>query len=150
MGLGLQVGSPTVTADNTVAPDGTTTAELITRTTTATTYWGQTGIAKAAVEDTYTLSCYAKKSVGNYFVLHLQGTYPNGRANAIFNLDDGTFTTPLLGSAFSNNSATMTAVGNGFYRCSLTCTTDTATQVTSYMSCNSNGASVDGHRFRKQ
>ena len=137
----FKVGSPTVTANNTVAPDGTTTADLVTRTTTGSTYWGQTGLAKAAVEDTYTLSCYAKKSVGNYFVLQLQGAYP-ARANAIFNLDTGAIHSTTAFTGFSNNSAQIISVGDGWYRCVLTCTTDTATQVTSYMDCNSTGSGL--------
>ena len=122
-----------------VAPDGTTTAELFTRTETANGRAYQY-VTKSAVAETYTFSIHAKKSVGDYFAMRMQGTWP-GRAEAVFNLETGavhstaatTFTSPLT---------QIESLPNGWYRLSMTSTTDTATSIYSIFSPNSNGTTA--------
>ena len=50
----------------------------------------------------------------------------------------------INGSTFTGASATITNVGNGWYRCSLSATSDTVNNVSGYLSFNSNNTQVDG------
>jgi hypothetical protein len=102
----------TVTADNTTAPDGTTTADRITDS-------GSGDIAHYALTPlsietsvTYSISCYVKYGSGNGWVLigFTGGTYA-----AYFDVQNGTVGT-VGGSA---SGASITDVGNGWYRCEL-------------------------------
>ena len=139
----IKNNSPTITTDDTASPDGTLNADLVTRTTTAATYLLQV-VSKAASAITYTTTFYVKKSVGDYFALRLQGTFP-ARADVTFNIATGTIsTTALATSTFTGASATITPTGNGWYRCSLTAISDTAISITSYFSFLSTNAAVDG------
>jgi hypothetical protein len=102
----------TITANATTAPDGTLTADKITpdagsaqhdilQTTSITT-----GV-------TYTITVFAKKENYNFIQLTLSGLGSHGYAN--FNLNTGT-----IGSTGNSPAATsITAVGNGWYRCSI-------------------------------
>jgi hypothetical protein len=135
-------GSPTVTANAATSPDGTTNAVLWTRITTASSYIGQ-GISKAASALVYTFSVFVKASVGNYVALRTQGTYP-ARADVVFNLSNGTISTAAVAtSTFTGASATIQALSNGWYRVSLTATSDTNTDVQGYISFNTSGGAID-------
>ena len=105
----------TVTANATTAPDGTSTADFIVPDTTN----NQHGVYQstvAALGTTYTHSVYAK--AGGYNWLYMtEGN--NVTAQASFNLANGTLGTV---SGTGSPSATITAVGNGWYRCTLTLT----------------------------
>ena len=136
-------GTPTVTANSSVSPDGTTTAELFTRTTTGPTYIQQI-LVKAASALTYTFSVYAKQSVGNFIALRAQGTYP-ARADVVFNLSTGAIASAAsVAAGFASASATITPLLNGWYRLTLTATTDAVTNLQVVASVNSNGGQVDG------
>lgn len=133
-------GAPIITINNAGAPDGTATFNKFVRTTTSATYI-QNGTSKATSSFPYTLTAYAKKgAVGNTLAARLQGTYPN-RMDCAFNLDTGVAGTPTTGgSGFSGGSASMQYIGGGMYRCKLTISsTDTATGITTMLSCNSTG-----------
>jgi hypothetical protein len=135
--------TPTVTANSSVSPDGTTTAELFTRTTTGPTYIQQI-LVKAASALTYTFSVYAKQSVGNFIALRAQGTYP-ARADVVFNLSTGAIASAAsVAAGFASASATITPLLNGWYRLTLTATTDAVTNLQVVASVNSNGGQVDG------
>jgi hypothetical protein len=94
-----------------IAPDGTQTAfALIPTTSSAAHFVTQTGTPVAV---THTISCYAKYNGYRYFQIIAAATdqqYVN------FDLLGGTIT--ASGSAVSASS--MTSVGNGWYRCSIT------------------------------
>jgi hypothetical protein len=102
----------TVSANNIVAPNGTTTAEKITETVANNEHNALQAVTVAS-STAYTLTCYAKKGERNF--LALSPTAP-GVANYYtwFNLDIGT-----IGTNASGNTATITNVGNGWYRCSV-------------------------------
>ena len=135
-------GSPTVTANAATSPDGTTNAVLWTRITTAPSYIGQS-ISKAASALTYSFSVFVKASVGNYVAIRTQGTYP-ARADVVFNLSNGTISTAAVAtSTFTGASATIQALSNGWYRVSLTATSDTNTTILGYISFNSGGGVID-------
>ena len=136
-------GSPTITLNAATSPDGTTNAVLWTRTLTSSTHIYQT-TSKAASALTYSFSVFVKPSVGNYVALRMQGSYP-GRADVVFNLSSGTISTAAVAtSAFTGASATIQALSNGWYRVSLTATTDTNTIMQDFISFNSNGGLIDG------
>ena len=138
-----KTGTPTVTANSSVSPDGTTTAELFTRTTTGSTFIQQI-LVKAASALTYTFSVYAKQSVGNFIALRTQGTYP-ARADVVFNLGTGAIASAAsVVAGFASASATITPLVNGWYRLTLTATTDAVTNFQAVVSVNSNGGQVDG------
>ena len=138
----IRNNSPTITANSGVSPDGTTTSELFTRTTTASSHISQ-AYTKSASAIQYTFSIFAKKSVGDYCALRTQGTYPS-RADVVFNLNLGTISsTATAFSSFTGASASITAYPNGWYRLTLTATSDTATVFQPYISFNSNGGVID-------
>jgi hypothetical protein len=133
-----------VSANAIAAPDGTTTADLWTRSSTASAYLAQTYTKPSSTSFTYTLSVYVKKSVGDYFAMRLQGSYP-GRTDATFNLETGTISRgPTVGTGWSAQSATITSIANGWYRVTLTATTDTASTALPVVGFVSDNIEVDG------
>lgn len=108
----------TVTADNTTAPDGTSTADLLTVGTAGTeiTYQDLTVSSGA----TMAWSVYLKR--GNNDWVRLYVGVPAGTDGILtyFNLNTGaTGTTTVVGTG-SAGSIAIQSVGNGWYRCSMT------------------------------
>ena len=105
------------------SPSSSITADLITENTANSEHSVLQAIA-VTVNTVYTLSCFAKK--GTRSILAMSPTSP-GVANyyTLFNLDTGAIVFNETG-----NTSTITALGNGWYRCSITRTTGAA-QVTS-------------------
>jgi hypothetical protein len=109
----------TVTADATAAPDGTTTADLITASaTTATITQTSTG-AGAGVN--YVHSVFAKKGTSDWIYMVGQDLL---LPRAWFNLAAGTVGTVEAGLT----SAAIESVGNGWYRCRISDVGDTGTE----------------------
>jgi hypothetical protein len=112
----------TLTANSAAAPDGATTADLFYPSSTGVDriVWRATSIG-AAASTQYTISVYAKASGINFLYF---GTFSGGTtaANLAF-FDLGTGAVGQTGALFS--SASITAVGNGWYRCVATATTAT-------------------------
>jgi len=102
----------TITANATTAPDGTLTADKITPDAGSAQHdILQTASITTGV--TYTITVFAKKENYNFIQLTLSGLGSHGYAN--FNLNTGT-----IGSTGNSPAATsITAVGNGWYRCSI-------------------------------
>lgn len=107
-----------VSANATTAPDGTTTADkLIASATNANHLLNRTATFAAIAGTSYTFSIYAKASEYSWTRLQFQATaFANNWAN--FNLSNGT-----VGSTSGVASASIVAVGNGWYRCTITMTT---------------------------
>lgn len=106
-----------VTSNSVTAPNGTLTADTLTDNGTNSTHTIDIG----GIVGVTTYSIYAKKGTSNYVGLYsssaLQGVY--------WNLDTGVFSSNI-GSAPTASS--ITSVGDGWYRCSITITgTSTAT-----------------------
>lgn len=138
------LSNSTITTTNTtetIDPSGNNNAELWTRSSTANAFVGQT-ISKAASALTYTMSVYAKKKVGNYLAIRMQGTYP-ARCDMVVNLSTGTISTAATATTFTNPAGKIQDAGNGWYRISITGTTDTTASVTMYLSFNSGGGTLD-------
>ena len=100
-----------VTANNTTAPNGTNTADLIT----------QTGAGAGTfyvypfdyVSGLYTSSCYFKKGTSN--IALIEGNPTSSAYSVSFNLDTEVITINGAGTV----SADIESVGNGWYRCSV-------------------------------
>jgi hypothetical protein len=102
-------GSPnqyTVTANAEIAPDGTTTADKLTPPAALSSghiRQETTGNPREVIR-----SCYAKSAGYDYLIIQND----NAAGNAVFNLSNGTVVTAGAGI-----TATITPVGNGWYRC---------------------------------
>lgn len=95
-----------------VAPDGTTTATSITQVATGTYGCPYRGLALPI--NRYTISVYAKAGTASTIIV--------GDESAImvwFNLSAGTIGTTTQGAGV-NGSSTITSIGNGWYRCTVT------------------------------
>lgn len=102
-----------VAANSIVAPDGTLTADKIYDDVTASTVHyvsrSLTGLTNAA---SYTATVYAKAGEKTGLRINLQGAT---NATAYYNLSTG-----VIGTVAAGVTATMTSVGNGWYRCTYT------------------------------
>lgn len=115
----------TKTANTNVAPDGTVTADSITESATTANHRTNQSIAKAASAITYTASVYAKTNGRNIRVSFDSGSTANS-VEAGFNLTSGTISVAATAAGtFTNPSASITSIGNGWYRCTITGTTGT-------------------------
>jgi hypothetical protein len=106
-----QNASPTITANTTVAPDGTTTADTIAATASFSGVYQSFGSVNNATE--YSWSVYIKNisSASNIFV----GVVSNP-STATLNFDATTGT--IIGTGGSITGSSVTNVGNGWYRLS--------------------------------
>lgn len=98
----------TVTADNTTAPDGTTTADKM----TITSGFGAVYASSIPLEGTHTISCFFKKGDASSVYIDTNGT--SGNIFGSLNLD--TLATSSVGGAIVN----VENAGNGWYRLSIT------------------------------
>ena len=132
----------TVTANSTVAPDGTTTADLYITNAIINVehYVFQTWTALASTA--YTASVYAKANSGSVISLQFRvaPVWPNSTTIGVeFNLSTGTGA--ILGG---NPSPTFSiaSVGGGWYRCSITATTGSGGTPQFRVQTNDNGGSI--------
>ena len=108
-----------------VAPDGTTTgAFLIEDTNNNSHYVYQNVPSGGTAAGYYTFSVYLKYA-GRYAIVDLSNNISGG-AYYYIDLTTGTITQPLAvsSSAWTLPTSTVTAVGNGWYRCSITALKD--------------------------
>jgi hypothetical protein len=107
-----------VTANSIVAPDGSLTADKITEDTTATAthLLAQTGTLISIVGSRYTYSVYAKADGRNWIVLSPGSTW----GYAWFDISAGAVGTVIDGGGAT--TASITNVGNGWYRCVVSAT----------------------------
>ena len=110
--------SATATANAAVAPDGTTTADKIVEVAGGA---GQSRYATATAPfATITASCYAKISERTFFRISVSGGGSAQWFGATFDVQNGTVTQQNAGASGTVSGATITAVGNGWYRCTVT------------------------------
>ena len=124
------------TANQTTAPDGTTTADAITQASGETSggFINSDNSENYTSGVTYTTSIYAKPNGKNF--LRVMTTYANGIQTTWFNLSTGS-----VGTSSSDHTASMVDAGNGWYRCILTATADSGGYVNFYIS-EGDGAST--------
>ena len=105
----------TPTANTTVAPDGTSTADTLTALAGAAVHNASQALSIGS--GTLTFTVYAKAGTHSFIQLF------HGSANAAnFNVSTG-----AIGTVGAGISAAITAVGNGWYRCSYTATLSSVT-----------------------
>jgi hypothetical protein len=100
----------TVSVNATAAPDGTTTADKLVETAATSEHKVYYSLAPPNVACTW--SVYAKAAERTWFYIN---SYVTGDNLVFFNLGNGT-----LGTVPGGTTATITAVGNGWYRCTAT------------------------------
>lgn len=132
-------------ADSTAAPDGTLTADKLIENTSAGVYhYHSQSLTKPAEANTYTYSVYAKDAGRAVMGVRVESS-GNGAVYAV-DLSNGTvqLAAGTYGTSFSNPVGSVTSVGNGWYRMSLTVTTDAATSifVQNYLYSKTAGSSV--------
>lgn len=134
--------SSTIETNTEISPDGTMTADKWSRTTVSNNRLQQ-NTTKSATATKYSLSVYAKKINEDYFSMRMGGLYP-ARVDVIFNLSSGTIVSENA-IAFTDLVSSITYVGNGWYRCSVSAITDATTSLSSLFSASDNPlAQVDG------
>jgi len=111
-------GIGSVTADNTTAPDGTATAEKIAEDTNNQRHIRYQQITGAP--GTYTASVYLKNGDRQYALITWETSSADGYAVNV-DLSGGTITDSKTTGATSTSS-TITSIGNGWYRVTLTAT----------------------------
>jgi hypothetical protein len=104
-----------LTANDTTAPDGTTTAEKLAQASGETIGGAVYKLGFSLVNGSYyTLSIFAKAGTNRNFV-GLRENVSGGNNTTWFNLSTG-----AVGTTDANHTATITDAGNGWYRCSIT------------------------------
>jgi hypothetical protein len=119
----------TAATDSTTAPDGTLTADslLETATTARHGFVGSNGTISLSATR-YAYSCYIKANGRTAASLTLSRNTTNLYAVATFDLAGVAVTqTGAVGTGFAYVSSSITAVGNGWYRCVLVCDVPAAT-----------------------
>jgi hypothetical protein len=128
----------TITANATTAPDGTSTAEFLLPTGTNSTFQNFPYISGVD----YTYSIYAKKGGYDFVRIGIGNPAFSTFTSAWFDLDTG-----VVGTLTNSPTATITNVGNGWYRCSITKTTDSSGSSETQIrvgSADNTGATGDG------
>jgi hypothetical protein len=126
-----------VTSNVLVSPDGTLTSDkLVEDTSTGSHRIEQNGTT--TITNPVTFSVFAKAAERNQISLQIvdNGTGSNG-GSVYFNLSTGVAFSAAVDGSGAGASATITAVGNGWYRCSFTVTTNgsgTAVRARTYLS----------------
>jgi len=120
------VSGITVTANTAVAPTGATTADTITGNSAAGAVIFPSGLGVSASATSYTASCYVKPGSAAWIVLSLwQGSGTSG-VNVWFNAQTGAVGSNNATAGYTFTSASSTAVGNGWYRITVTGTVPAA------------------------
>jgi hypothetical protein len=124
----------TATADATVSPDGTTDADKLVETATVGVHYTRQTPIIVSSGSAVAITVYAKAGERQYIAL-LEGYSNKGR---YFDLVNGTLGGVFVGAP---TTSTITPVGNGWYRCSIT-TTAPATTVDAEIYISPDGTST--------
>jgi len=128
----------TVTANSVTAPDGTVSADTIIEAAGSGQKYVRTPLTSVAA-GTYTLSCYAKAYSGTrYLVLEFDGGGGETR-RSFFDVANGTVT-----SNYNSAVGSITSVGSGWYRCSVTVTMASASSST-WIYISNSSSSISGY-----
>lgn len=133
-----------VTANSIVAPDGNTTADTLTEDSTASSTHFVSRYFTHSITTGLTFSVYAKPNGRNFIGVYILGT--SGQVQGRFDLANGTATAVTSGSAINVN-ATITDVGNGWFRCAasgIATFGNTANNFVIFLSDSLGGTSYDG------
>jgi hypothetical protein len=136
-------GTASISTNVASSPAGTATADkfILGNTITSGNAALFQSVAKAATATTYTVSLFVKAAEFNSLRLIFRNTAAAGsNVEAYFNAATGTIAFgPTANGTFTSASATISAVGNSWYRVTLTGTTSTETSVNIRMLVYQNG-----------
>jgi len=125
-------GLSSITADNTVSPDGQVTADKLVEDTSAGQHLARQTTSGLSSGSTLTLSVFLKAAERTTSQLYINdNATTNNRVQANFDLSAGTTSSASNVGTFTGATSSITSVGNGWYRCVLT---GVATGVTSVQS----------------
>jgi hypothetical protein len=124
-------GSKTVTANTTVAPNGTLTADTVTANGIPVAHFVDQTVTLTAISYVYTV--YAKAGTNNFIQLRASATLGSRYAN--FDVSTG-----ATGTSANITSSSIEFVGNGWYRCSMVFTSTAATGTLAIILVTSNSA----------
>lgn len=128
-GQWLRIGS-TISANVTLAPDASNTADKVVETAAFDNHGIQQSITKTAQAQAYTGSIHVKAAERGFLLLVLYGTSEVNRALAIVNIASGISTAVRAEGAFTNAACTITTLTNGWIRVELSCVSNTDTNMT--------------------
>jgi hypothetical protein len=119
----------TIGVNQAIAPDGTQTADFLGEDTTTNEHRIFQSVNKPGSSLTYTMSLFALKQTRTRILLHLNDGGEGNFASAVFDLAGGQIgvAPSTFGTGFTVVGASITPVGNGWYRCVLIATTNTTT-----------------------
>lgn len=134
----------TITADATTSPDGTVNADKLAEDTSTGAHRIQRSDTKAASALPYTISVYLKAAERTLGYVSFDDGGANG-VSATFDLSNGTISiAAAVTGTFNSPSATISPAANGFYRCTVTGTTNTGTTIRSNVLTYNGGTSFTG------
>lgn len=137
--------SSTVSANTSVAPDGTTTADTLAEAAAVSFHGANHQSVSVPVGTTLTLSTSFKKGTRRYAQLNFGGSGAVSRwVSCVIDLDTGSITQSSAGAQATLVSAVSSAQGNGWYRVSLTGSVQTDTSIFSYVNMVSTGTPTLG------
>jgi hypothetical protein len=123
-----------ISANVATSPDGTSNADKIVENTANINHVIQVNTIPVTSGIPYSLSVYAKPSGRDWFAI---GTVGIGTGYTYFNVANGT-----VGTVLAGHTATITPVGNGWYRCTISGTT-TATALSIFYGPSSANANIN-------
>ncbi len=119
----------TRTAASGISPGGFNDATRVARTSTAGTSLITFTLTKAASALVYTFSTFVKADTATFYAMRMVGLFP-ARADVCFNLSTGAISTAAFTTGgFSGASATIQDVGSGWWRVTLSATSDATTNL---------------------
>jgi lambda family phage minor tail protein L len=118
-----------VLSNQVLAPDGNTTADKIIENTVATTHYAWRTVTKPATSAPYTVSVYVKAAERSFVRLYLWAGTSTNRIDTTVNLNTGAVTYVTSNGTFTGGSCDVTDGGNGWYRISVSGTSDTTTVI---------------------
>ena len=128
----------TVTANSVASPNGTTTADTFTASSSAAFVYREL----SASTQTYTFSCFAKAGTATSFRLDfVTASYTLG-GSCIFDLSAGTAGTVTLYGSSTGFTATIQNFSNGWYRCSISGTSTATTWYAQIALVNNSGNNI--------
>tara|TARA_R110000737_G_scaffold26563_4_gene45325 strand:+ start:1201 stop:2466 length:1266 start_codon:yes stop_codon:yes gene_type:complete len=131
----------TITANNTISPSGELNADKLQRTATSSSYVLDI-ISKSTDAKTYTTSVFVKQGEGDFFAMRAQGTYPS-RVDLRFQFSTKQIIQYVASSSFTALSSNVEELKNGWFRISMTYTTDSHSALINYFSSRSSNGDTD-------
>jgi len=117
----------TVTGNDVLAPDGTTTGTKLVATSTNAIL--SDSFTKAASAKTYTATLFAKTGDEQNITLTIDDGNSTNRGRVVFDITDGSVSSTNDDGDFTNTSGSVEDFGNGWYRLRVTTTTNTGTSL---------------------